>query len=79
MNEPVPAILGGTEPPAIYDSLYVTMGGPHEATCKVLEFGKARKDTPGAIAWLLGTADPAIPKRKRIGRRRRRHLNMGRS
>ena len=62
-NKHVPAILAGIEPPVINDSGYVTMGGPDEATDYLLEFGKAWKDTPGAIAWLLDTAGSAIPKR----------------
>jgi tetratricopeptide (TPR) repeat protein len=64
-NKHVPAILAGIEPPVINDSGYVTMGGPDEATYYVLEFGKAWKDTSGAIAWLLETATPTIPKRTR--------------
>ncbi len=64
-NEHVPAILAGIEPPVINDSGYITMGGPDEATYYVLEFGKAWKDTSGAIAWLLETAVPTVPKRTR--------------
>ena len=64
-NEHVPAILAGIKPPVMSDSGYVTMGSPDEATYYVLEFGKAWKDTPGAIAWLLDTAGPAVPKRTR--------------
>ena len=62
-NEHVPAILAGIERPVLNESGYVTMGGPDEATCYVLEFGKAWKDTPGAIAWLIDKAGPASPKR----------------
>lgn len=61
-NKHVPAILAGIEPPVINDSGYVTMGGPDEASYYVLEFGKAWKNTPGAIAWLLETAAPTVPK-----------------
>ena len=64
-NGHVPAILAGIEQPAINDSGYVTMGGPDEATYYGNEFGKAWKDTPGAIAWLLDMAGPVIPKRTR--------------
>lgn len=64
-NEHVPAILAGIKPPVINDSGYITTGGPDEATYYVLEFGKAWKDTPGAIACLLDTAGSAIPKRTR--------------
>jgi tetratricopeptide (TPR) repeat protein len=64
-NEHVPAILAGIDPPVINDNGYVTMGGPDEATYYVLEFGKAWKDTPGAIAWLLDTAGSTNPKRTR--------------
>lgn len=49
----------------INDSGYVTMGGPDEASCYVLEIGKAWKDTPGAIAWLLDMTGPATSKRTR--------------
>lgn len=65
-NRHVPAILAGIEPPVINDSGYVTMGGSDEATYYVIEFGKAWKDTPGALAWLLDTAAPAVPKRTRV-------------
>ena len=61
----MPAIVAGIKPPVINDSGYVTMGGPDEATDYVLEFGKAWKDTPGAIAWLLDTAGSAMPKHTR--------------
>ena len=64
-NRHVPAILARVEPPVINDSGYVTMGGPDEATYYVLEFGKAWKDTPGAIAWLLEMTGPATSKRVR--------------
>lgn len=65
LNEHVPAILAGINPPVINDSRYVTMGGPDEVSYYVLEFGKTWKDTPGAIAWLLDMTGPATSKRTR--------------
>lgn len=62
-NRHVPAILAGIEPPVLNEGGYVTVGGPDEATYYVLEFGKAWKDTPGAIDWLIDKASPASPKR----------------
>lgn len=62
-NEHVPAILAGSKPPVLNETGYVTMGGPDEATYYVLEFGKAWKDTPGAVAWLIDKAGPVATKR----------------
>ena len=62
-NEHVPAILVGNKPPVLNETGYVTMGGPDEATYYVLEFGKAWKDTPGAVAWLIDKASPVSTKR----------------
>ena len=62
-NEHVPAILAGFEPPVLNESGYVTMGGPDEATYYVLEFSRAWKDTPGAIAWLIEKTSRVSPKR----------------
>jgi hypothetical protein len=66
-NEHVPAILTGTEPPAISTDGYVTVGGPDEATDYVRECGPAWKATPGAIAWLTSTI-AALPKNPKRGR-----------
>jgi tetratricopeptide (TPR) repeat protein len=70
-NQHVPAILAGIEPPVVDDSGYVTVGGPGEATDYVNEFGKAWKDTAGAIAWLIEMAGPPAPKRPRAKTRPR--------
>jgi hypothetical protein len=62
-NQHVPAILAGTQPPAISDSGYITMGGPDEATYYVTECGVAWQRTPGAVAWLTSAAS-TLPKKR---------------
>jgi tetratricopeptide (TPR) repeat protein len=57
-NRHVPAILSGAslgEP----SRGYLTMGGADEATWYVEQAGKAWRETPGAVAWLVETA--ALP------------------
>lgn len=61
-NVHVPGILAGIEPPVLNENGYLTMGGPDEATYYVHEFGKAWKDTPGAITWLIERTGPISPK-----------------
>jgi tetratricopeptide (TPR) repeat protein len=66
-NMHVPVMLAGTKPPVPSRDGYVTIGGADEATDYVREFGQAWKDTPGAIAWLIGTAE-AAPLRRRANK-----------
>ena len=62
-NTHVAGILAGTKPPVFNNSGYITMGGADEATDYVMEFGKAWKDTPGAIAWLVDAIGQGARKR----------------
>jgi tetratricopeptide (TPR) repeat protein len=64
-NQHVPAILAGTEPPAVTsDKGYITMGGADEATDYVRDCGPAWSQTPGAVAW-LNKLVAALPKKPR--------------
>lgn len=58
-NRHVSAILSGTSPGEPSPHGYLTMGGADEATWYVEQAGKAWRETPGAVAWLLETA--ALP------------------
>ena len=57
-NRHVPAILSGAKPPKP-SQVYLTMGGTDEAMWYVEQAGKAWRETPGAVAWLIETA--ALP------------------
>ena len=47
------------------------MGGPDEAAYYLIEFGKALKDTPGAIDWLIDMTGPAARRRSHLKTRPR--------
>jgi tetratricopeptide (TPR) repeat protein len=67
VNEHVPGILAGNQPPAVSASSFVTLGGADEATEYVHECGPAWKATPGAIAWLTALV-ANLPKKRERGK-----------
>ncbi len=63
-NQHVPDIIAGMKPPVPPHPVYLSMGGPDEATYYVQECGPVWHRTPGAVAWLVAAADAAKPKRR---------------
>ena len=64
VNQYVPAILAGAEPPVTSRSGYITMGGADEATDYVRDCGPAWRQTSGAVAW-LNKLVAGLPKKPR--------------